>query len=37
MKRAALEKCQKKEENETDEFPEWQTNEEMIKKLYGLA
>jgi len=37
MKRIALEKCQRKAENEGDELPEWQMNEEIIKKLYGLA
>ncbi|MBD5394374.1 MAG: site-specific integrase [Lachnospiraceae bacterium] len=37
MKRAALEKCQRKAENITNELPEWQVDEEMIKKLYGLA
>ena len=37
MKRAALEKCQRKAENVSDELPKWQMDEEMIKKLYGLA
>lgn len=37
MKRIDLEKCQRKAENEGDELPEWQMNEEIIKKLYGLA
>lgn len=37
MKRIALEKCQRKDENVCEEFPEWQMDEEMIKKLYGLA
>ena len=37
MKRIALEKCQRKEENVCDELPKWQMDEEMIKKLYGLA
>ena len=37
MKRAALEKCQREAENVSDELPEWQADEEMIKKLYGLA
>lgn len=35
MKRRAIEKCQNKPE-ETN-LPEWQNNEGLIKKLYGLA
>lgn len=37
MKRVALEKCQRKAEKVYDELPKWQMDEEMIKKLYGLA
>lgn len=41
MKRKALEKCQGDDiENKNgadDSSPEWQTNEDLIKKLYGLA
>lgn len=41
MKRKALEKCQgenKDNKDRTDDSsPEWQTNEDLIKKLYGLT
>ncbi len=37
MKRKALEKCQRKVVNVCEGLPEWQMDEEMIKKLYGLA
>lgn len=36
MKRAAIEKCHGKQEDATI-IPEWKNNEEIIKKLYGLA
>lgn len=37
MKRAALQKCHNNAENIPNEVPQWQADEEMIKKLYGLA
>lgn len=33
MKRIALEKCQRKVENEYDKLPEWKTDDEMLKKM----
>lgn len=35
MKRRAIEKCHV--DTEKTELPDWQTDEELIKKLYGLA
>ena len=35
MKRKAIEKCLL--QNDEADLPEWQNNEELIKKLYGLA
>ncbi len=37
MKRKALEKCQTKTDTIPDEVPKWQMDEDMIRKLYGLA
>ena len=36
MKRAAIEKCQGRNAAATD-LPEWKNDDELIKKLYGLA
>ena len=36
MKRAAIEKCQGRNVAATD-LPEWKNDDELIKKLYGLA